>query len=442
MRNDEVLINAIYDQAWNIVKVMQSELREETYYSARAEELRKFIELLKQIPDKIENISIHDIDELFNPIDILFSLGKRSIHEIEKGNIKARLQTLLGPPISYEFCFRLGPAGVKTEGFQIGSGKLFSFGGLPKKFREGISEQWKYDYKDDREYTQTFREYCKMRRETDWFMLLEVTANGHFKATEKAIQALRRNLSAAKVIYFTETYFQEIAASSSPFKYFASTRASDYVQAWGEPQKAFHRIIVFRYASYDEEISKINAVINSENRNELQERILNAIDVFGMIESSTPLHIRFMLCIIALEGMLLSKDDRDYLGWKLAEKISFLLGDSWAWMATTYNIGHEQSETITPEFIAKNTPEARIMLSDKVKELYNKRSSFAHHGIGGKKKKGDGLNGEDYDMASLLVRWTITKLLEMLDNGITHLAKQKKMDGQSLDYELEKLKYN
>ncbi len=59
-----------------------------------------------------------------------------------------------------------------------------------------------------------------------------------------------------------------------------------------------------------------------------------------------------------------------------------------------------------------------------------------------KKKKGDSLNGEDYNMASLLVHWTITKLLEMLDNGITHLAKQTKMDNQSLDYELEKLKYN
>jgi hypothetical protein len=50
---------------------------------------------------------------------------------------------------------------------------------------------------------------------------------------------------------------------------------------------------------------------------DLEVRMLNAIEIFGMIDSSTPLHVRFMLCIISLERLLHSKGDKDYLTWNL-----------------------------------------------------------------------------------------------------------------------------
>ena len=50
-----------------------------------------------------------------------------------------------------------------------------------------------------------------------------------------------------------------------------------------------------------------------------------------MIDESTPLHIRFMLCMTALEGLLLSNPGEDYLRLEFAEKITFLIGDSEEW---------------------------------------------------------------------------------------------------------------
>lgn len=137
------------------------------------------------------------------------------------------------------------------------------------------------------------------------------------------------------------------------------------------------------------------------------------IDLFINIDSNTPLNIRFMLCVISLEALLISKDDRDYLGWKLSEKVSFLLGTSEFWMRTYHKIGFDHIfpyHVQIPNTVIKKVSDNRRSLNYKMRKLYNKRSGFAH---GGKSNK-EQITGEDYTLAYTIVRLTIFQMLNLL----------------------------
>jgi hypothetical protein len=77
--------------------------------------------------------------------------------------------------------------------------------------------------------------------------------------------------------------------------------------------------------SYDKMISDLNKLINKVETTEIEKRIINALDFFGMIENITSLRMKLLLVVFALEGLILSGDDKDYsIRKKLPEKIAFL----------------------------------------------------------------------------------------------------------------------
>ena len=60
--------------------------------------------------------------------------------------------------------------------------------------------------------------------------------------------------------------------------------------------------------SWSEKLQKMGI---NKHTSELDNRVLNAIDIFGLSDDATALEIR----------LLLSEGDKDYLGWKLSEKV-------------------------------------------------------------------------------------------------------------------------
>ena len=86
---------------------------------------------------------------------------------------------------------------------------------------------------------------------------------------------------------------------------------------------------------------------------ELEAKIIQAVQVFWLSRQSTRAESRFVLLISALESLLLTQNDRDYLGHKLAEKAAFLL---------------EQER------------DKRLDLSKRIKRYYGKRSDLMHTG--------------------------------------------------------------
>lgn len=438
MVDQKQIVNEFYEQAWKILELVKNSKEEKEFHNKFMQELAKLCEILKQMPAKMDNASFRDVHDFFSPGMLLY-LGKKSVKEVTFEDLKRGLdKKIVGEPFTYNFYFRLGRASDFPEGYQIGSGKLYPFTKLPKHVRDYISLDWKYEYRDNPEFARTLKEYKEYRRQ-DWYMHIEVKSVGWNRATEKAIQIARRNMNIYKMVYFTESYFEHIVGLRTPFDYCFSVRKGGSMgsaRTGGSFDMPFYRVDLL-----DKMISDINSIVEKANQSELERRILNAIDIFGMIDQSTPLHVRFMLCIIALEGLLLSRGDKDYLGWKLAEKISFLLGDSFAWNVTTYNIDPKDSKMVTKEFTAKRLAESRIRLNKQVQELYDKRSSFAHKGLAKKKKSSKEITPDDYHIASSIVRWAVEKLLGLRSNGITHVAKENKVDNNSLDGHIEKLKY-
>jgi transcriptional regulator CtsR len=99
------------------------------------------------------------------------------------------------------------------------------------------------------------------------------------------------------------------------------------------------RTMISRIDLFDQMVREITKMGINKHTSELEKRVLNAIDIFGLSDDATALEIRFLLCVIALEGLLLSEGDKDYLGWKLSEKVAFLVADTREWRVAQERYG-------------------------------------------------------------------------------------------------------
>jgi PLD-like domain len=85
---------------------------------------------------------------------------------------------------------------------------------------------------------------------------------------------------------------------------------------------------------------------------------------------------------------------------------------------------------------------SRESLFYQIKDLYNKRSRFAHTGL--RNEKNFHISPEDYSMALTILQSTIERLFELKKNGITHIQKKgiETFDQNSLDSFIEKLNFS
>ena len=142
-------------------------------------------------------------------------------------------------------------------------------------------------------------------------------------------------------------------------------------------------------AEYFENLSKISL---NKRPNSLEQKVLQAIQVYGLSRLSHKPEIRFIFLVSSFESLLLTEDDRDYLGKKLSEKTAFLL---------------------------ENTYEKRLDLYKIMKRLYGKRSSLIHNGK---------TNISDAEIKKLegLFRILVFRILEL--NKIYSKMEQKSQD--------------
>jgi hypothetical protein len=248
--------------------------------------------------------------------------------------------TILADPEDYTFYFRLGNARNFPEGFQIGTGRLYSFNGLSVDVQKRILSCVKKLETEDLGFPMLIQPF--VNPENDWYMKIEVEAIPRYglrKAEEKAEIEVKQNLNLIKLFYEIPEYYQNQSPLSLYEKYYEMKNGTtskshyrdDHGYTWSQP-KPFS-ITFERNSSFDIGIQNINSIItNKDKPTDLDRRILNVLDIIGMIDESTPLHIRFMLFMTALEGLLLSNPGEDYARLEFAEKITFLIGDSEEWL--------------------------------------------------------------------------------------------------------------
>jgi hypothetical protein len=433
----QYLISKFHDEAYNLLELIKQH-KEGT--KEWREQYQRVFNSFKVIPNKQDDANNMDIEYSINWISYRL---KKPLGEITKDELTKYLDSkLFSSPKDFDFYFRIGEAFGFTEGYIVGDGELYSFNKLPSSIQEYLKKQFSHRLEEDRKYTGEELEGYTKRREKEWYLHIQVQCVGFHKAIEKAIVNAKRNVNILKLYYDTHTFLYEFAIDSinSPFDYLIQEKGSTWTT--GGYQYERRRGFFHRTDGLDQMVSDISSIVNSKNPTDLDKRIVNMIDIFGLIDDLTPLYVRFLVSIVSLENLLL--DERDYLGWKLAEKISYLIGDTRAWFATYYGIEPEnEADELTDAFIKENSAMARIALDRTIRRFYEKRSAIAHGGLEGSRNKR--ITANDYNLAISLVLWTVEKLLELRrNNGIEHIANKTtdtSEDMTSLNYYLEKMKY-
>ena len=420
---------SIYEKAWKVVEILKTPI------SQRTEPVDPFEvhEACDQLANEIEDVTRDDVLEFFHyvlPIDDRVEIATITFDDFKKSIDRH----LLCEPSSFDFYFRFGTAGIFPEGYQVGNGKIHDFEKLPSNIREVIENNYEFEFHDDKEpWEEKLDDYVK-RRSKECYIHFQIKSLGYNKAEEKAFRLARTSANIFKILLGAKRHYT--LKYNTPFNYYWYNSGKKTFSI-GRAFRA-ENIHPFRTPLIDKRISEINDIINKTSPTDLEQRITNAIEVYGLIDDNTSLHVSFLLCVIALEGLLLSGNDRDYLGWKLSEKITYLIGESEAWMIMFFNLPPQMTGTIS-HFKEKHLLEAKIGLSQLVKELYGKRSGFAHSGLTDSEES---ISEEDFQKVDSIRRWIIERLLELSRNGITHLKKGKGIDNDSLDVYIQKLKYS
>ncbi len=120
-----------------------------------------------------------------------------------------------------------------------------------------------------------------------------------------------------------------------------------------EPVKPQNGWSKFREKDFLKTVKRLSYITNKEKETKLEKKILNSLKVFGLSRLSHRIENRFLMIISACESLLLSNNDRDYLGLKLSEKTTFIL-------------------------LKKG--EERKKLFDNMKKFYGLRSKLVHMG--------------------------------------------------------------
>lgn len=118
-------------------------------------------------------------------------------------------------------------------------------------------------------------------------------------------------MSIYKLVHQTECYLEAYYRTISYFDYFITqgmqNPTPEHKIQHSSAYQSESTIWIDKVEELDKVILDINKIVEKgEHTNDLEQRILNVIDIFSLIDHNTPLHVGFILCMISLEGLLLS----------------------------------------------------------------------------------------------------------------------------------------
>lgn len=369
------------------------------------------------------HVSLDDLQERFRNVWLYAS---KAFSEFSDDDLEQYLDYFFGQPETYQFFF---PHGVFNlpDGYEIGLCVVHDFDHLPANLREHLIEDWGYRFEREKSARgpKTKEEY-EAARKREMYFCTDVKALGYGKAMEVATRIANQSLNIIKTLYIID-----VKKLTRCF-WIAKTGIGGYDTEFTPQEPDWYRYK--KIPELEGFVATLSNMIRKEDTSELARRCLSAVDIFGMIERETPLEVRFLLSVIPLEGILLGKNDKDYLGMKLREKVTILLGDTPYWLRTCLG-----KESPTEEERSNNRVPARIELAKRISEMYGKRSGFAHADDEPEK-----VTESDCIFASEIFRLTLQRILSLYEKeGINRIAKKNDtLDKKSLDYFIESLKYS
>lgn len=392
-------------------------------------EIGNLQKMIRKIPEISDYISDYDVNDFF--FFRLTMIEKLAIESIDRESLKKTIDNyFFKEPDVVDYYFRIARSGDFPEGFEIGTGNMISYDNLPEDVKASLDQHWEFFFEEDKFSWEKNKEQYVERQRKYAYIHFQIKSIGSFKSSEKSFIEVRKNTNILKFVN-GDSFYGEITSVPYLYCWKIGKNVGAQVSHPSHPEE-FHRVPFF-----DDRIRKLSKIVKKQNRDDLEQRLVNAIEICGLIEYETPVRVRFLLKMICLEAILLGKDDKDYLGWKLSEKISFLLGDSTMWIRDHFKLNFD--DKIDDQFINNNRINARIGLEKKVKELYETRSNFAHGG--GSNYETNSEIQEQYGLLTVLIYWITEKILELHESGILRINKTSAEDKNSLDYHIQTLKY-
>ena len=365
-----------------------------TIYVPRENIQMLYNKIVKKYPKFKENVALEDFEHFIT--DMIRN-------EKKIGSINNHIKTFFKEDVkhTFKFFFILGNISGFSNGYQLGNGKLFQLKHMGEKIKQTIDSY----------------------NENDWFMLIEVNSKGVHNASIIAIREYRKNICIHNICSGSIKYADNLTKFISRQEY--------KVEKNGEPIIHIYSPAGFHLSTTPEidiKVTKFNEIIKP-NLSEIERRIIKVLDITSIIDEDTQLHVRFLLFTIALETLLLGKDDRDYLRKKFAEKITYLIGIKYALKVVNVE-----------EVVSNNNiiDELKLILNleKKITTFYDNRSIIAHSGIN------DNINTKDVEDIATILIIIIEKLFDLIETEkLTHISKTSINDNASLDFYMSKLKY-
>jgi hypothetical protein len=176
-----------------------------------------------------------------------------------------------------------------------------------------------------------------------------------------------------------------------------------------------------------EKLDKISRIYRKREKGDIDRRILKALDVYNQIQKSTDPVSKIVIYMTILENLLIDKSDKDYLTWKLAERIAFLIGDDKQIM-TESNYKKFENE------VGIRRSNSKFTINRLVNNLYSIRSQLVHSN---ESNPVIGHYDKDLLIGHNILKEVLSAFLDLEEKGIKNL---KGKDGL-MDF-LDKIKYD
>jgi hypothetical protein len=347
------------------------------------------IRIISKSVDKISNIfmedteirkkySKRDIDDYF--INICFFLEKNA-SDITDDDVATYVNNILIRKGETFICYvPLFELEDFPEGYKVGNSKIILSENLPSELKETINEHYasEYRFRDENERTLSLEDYKGIHISKCWIHR-KLERVGYFKFYDDAYEKINDDLNILRIAY-GQGYgtSQDIITLNHNDFFFFDPETKFFISSHKD------RNCVLYLEPLDSEIKILNGLFLTETKTDIDNRIVTSLKIYGLQTTVTPIEIKFVLIVNALEGLLLSENDMNYLGKRLSEKVAFLVGKD---------------------------KQDRIDVYKKMKETYNKRSNFTHQKQTMKEK--DKITESDLLYLYNIFFGTIRKLLDL-----------------------------
>jgi hypothetical protein len=281
---------------------------------------------------------------------------------------------------SHDYYFPLYNLKNPLADIKVGFSIMQPFEKLPRQIRKLFLSHWENQYKINNEYITSKKNFLAFRKASA-FLHIQVMANNWTDAIDQSHKLAETSVSILNFIYRWHFPILEGQFLSGD-KIKGGNRVShgytgDYYYKH-EPALNF-------IPEFEKEISIFTDILTNP-KTRVDNKINNALSIFSLQTSISNEGTRYVLLATCLESLLLDKNDRDYLRWRLAEKCAFL-------------------------FMQK-----RKEIYDKIKKTYDKRSSFVHG-------SGEPVSAADLNDIQDIVVSILRRIVELRNQGFDTMEK-------------------